>query len=853
MSSAPSSTESAPPGQAQAAPAPLRLSVHKFGGSSLASAAHIGRLAPLLEDGAQRRVVVVSAMQGTTDVLVALAEDAGRGRDPAPAFEALRTRHLEAAEAIDGDGRQGLRAAVEADFEALREDLAAVAAGLGDLEAAVARVHGLGEAVSSRLVQAALGGEAAGWRRLDAREVLVAVPGEIGMGVDREASRALLDAWGERHGAGDVVVTGFVARSADGRATTLGRNGSDQSAAQFADLFDADTVTIWTDVDGVLSADPRMVPDAVCLASMSYAEANELAYFGAKVLHPRTLAPLQARSIPLMIRNTLRPEAPGTRIAPRSRPARSPVKGLSLVDGMAVLELTGSGMVGVPGVAQRLFAALNAAGVSVTMISQGSSEHSICCVVRQEQSERGREAILAAFADAVAGGQVQGVQVTDGLCVLAAVGDGMVGTPGVAARLLGGLAQARVNVRAIAQGASERNLSVAIAQEDAARGLRAAHAAFWLSPQTVSVGLIGPGQVGQALLRQMAQVLPGLRERSGIDLRLRAVAGRSGMVLDPASITPAEAVERLRSGSAREVDLDAFAAHVRADHLPHALVIDCSASDAVAARYPEWLAAGIHVVTPNKHAGSGDWDRYAAIRAAQRDGGGRFLYETTVGAGLPVVQTLRSLLDTGDELHGIDGMLSGTLAWLFNSYDGSRPFSELVSEARGLGYTEPDPRDDLSGLDVARKLVILAREAGRTLSIGDVEVESLVPEGLREVPLDEFLARLGEMDAPMQARLEAARAEGRQLRHLARLQRDGRASVGVVALPDSHPCCHTRLTDNLVQFTTARYADNPLVVQGPGAGPDVTAAGVFGDVLAVAHALGQQAGLPFLRHAGPQQ
>src|SRR5690606_35127601 len=268
--------------------------------------------------------------------------------------------------------------------------------------------------------------------------------------------------------------------------------------------------------------------------------------------------------------------------------------------------------------------------------------------------------------------------------------------------------------------------------------------------------------------------------------------------------------EALRDDRSQPADLDAFAAHVRAEHMPHALIVDCSASDAVASRYRQWLAAGIHVVTPNKHAGSGDWARYAAIRDAQREGRSRFRYEATVGAGLPVILTLRNLLDTGDELHGIDGMLSGTLAWLFNRYDGSRPFSALVREAMDLGYTEPDPRDDLSGLDVARRLVVVGREAGRELSVADVDVENLVPTGLQHVERGEFLARLDELDAPMQARLEAATAAGHGLRHLARLDRDGSASVGVVALPAGHPCRHTRLTDNLVQFRTARYADNQI-------------------------------------------
>jgi len=810
--------------------------VHKFGGSSVADAARIQALAPLVDDGADARVVVVSAMAGTTNALVAMAAQAGSGQDWSADWSALRERHLQTADAIDPDGRHGLRDAIARDFDGLREDLLALASATGDTAPLVAQVHGLGELVSSRLVQAALGGESGGWQRLDAREVLVVHPGEMGVGVDWAASRGRFADWRARSAPSRVVVTGFVARDPEGRTTTLGRNGSDYSAAIFANLFDAGELIIWTDVDGVLSADPRLVPDAVCLPSMSYAEACELAYFGAKVLHPQTLAPVQSRGIPLCIRNTLNPAAPGTRIVERNGDEGTLVKGLTIVRDMAVLELVGNGMVGVPGTAEQLFAALHGASVSVTMISQGSSEHSICCVVRASQVERARAAVEAAFAEAMADARTQAVNVTPGIAILAAVGDGMVGIPGVSARLFGALAQARVNIRAIAQGASERNISVAIADGDATRALRAAHSAFWLSPQTVSVGVIGPGQVGRALLSQMAAVLPRLRARSQVDLRLRGIANSGYMALDHFAIHPDAAIERLADNTAEAFDVDAFGAHVRAEHLPHALIVDCSGSDAIARRYPEWLAAGIHVVTPSKHAGSGDWAHYVAIREAQR-GGGRFLYEATVGAGLPVIQTLRNLIDTGDELHAIDGMLSGTLAWLFNSFDGSRPFSALVREARELGYTEPDPRDDLSGLDVARKLVILAREAGQELSLDDVAIESLVPGHLQAVPRDEFLARLEELDAPMQARLDDARARGLGLRHIAHLSRDNGARVGVVALPAEHACRHTRLTDNLVQFTTERYASNPLVVQGPGAGPQVTAAGVFGDVLAIAHSL----------------
>ncbi|HRP73023.1 MAG TPA: bifunctional aspartate kinase/homoserine dehydrogenase I [Luteimonas sp.] len=814
--------------------------VHKFGGSSVADAARIQALAPLVDDGAGVRAVVVSAMAGTTNALVAMAEQAASGQDWSADWSVLRERHLLTADAIDGDGRHGLRDAVSRDFDGLRDDLLALAAATGDTAPIVAQVHGLGELASSRLVQAALGGEAGGWQRLDAREALVVHPGEMGVGVDWEASRAKFADWRARHRPAGVVVTGFIARDRDGRSTTLGRNGSDYSAAIFANLFDADELLIWTDVDGVLSADPRLVPDATVLPTMSYAEACELAYFGAKVLHPQTMAPVQSRGIPLCIRNTLNPSARGTWILaenPEGDAELSPVKGLTIVRDMAVLELVGNSMVGVPGAAEKLFAALHRAGVSVVMISQGSSEHSICCVVRAGQAERARAAVEAAFADAIADTQTQGVNLTSDIAILAAVGDGMVGIPGVAARLFASLAQARVNIRAIAQGASERNISVAIADADATRALRAAHSAFWLSPQTVSIGLIGPGQVGRALLSQMAAVMPKLRASSQVDLRLRAIANSGYMALDHFAIHPDEAVSRLTDMSTPAFDADAFAAHVRAEHLPHALIVDCSGSEAIARHYPAWIAAGIHIVTPSKHAGSGDWERYAAIREAQRAGGGRFLYEATVGAGLPVIQTLRNLVDTGDELVAIDGMLSGTLAWLFNSFDGTRPFSALVREARELGYTEPDPRDDLSGLDVARKLVILAREAGRELSLDDVQIESLVPEHLQAVSRDEFLSRLEELDVPMQARLDDARAKGLGLRHIAHLSQENGARVGVVALPAEHACRHTRLTDNLVQFTTARYASNPLVVQGPGAGPQVTAAGVFGDVLAIAHSL----------------
>ena len=808
---------------------------HKFGGSSLADAGRIRHVAGLMLDADEdRQVVVVSAMQGTTDALIGLAEAAAQGRDWQAALDGLRQRHLQAADALL-ESPAATRDWIDAQCAQLAELLRAVGLLRQPGRAAFERIHGMGEVLSSRLLHAHLRERGGDYALLDAREVLVVRPGELGVIVDwQESARRLAD-WKLAHPQSRAVATGFVAAGPDGLPTVLGRNGSDFSAAIFAVLFDADELHIWSDVDGVLSADPRLVPEAVSLAAMSYREACELAYFGAKVIHPQTMTPAIARGLPILMRNTFNPAFAGTRIDADGG-AGGPVKGLTLNRGLALVSLEGAGLIGVPGTAERVFAALHAARISVVMISQGSSEHSICSVVREPDADAARAVLLDEFARELASAQVQGVQVVPGISVLAAVGDGMAGTPGVAAQLFGALARARVNIRAIAQGASERNISVAIAAEDQTRALRAAHAAFWLSPQTVALAVIGPGKVGAALLDQLQVALPRLRLDANIDLRLRALATSSKLWLSEHRDS-ADWRARMQ-GEPVETDLSSIASHLLDTHMPHAAIIDCSASNAVAEYYPQWLAAGIHVITPNKQAGAGPLDRYEAIRSARAHGGARFRYEATVGAGLPVISTLRDLLDTGDELIAIDGILSGTLAWLFNRFDGSVPFSELVREAHALGYTEPDPRDDLSGTDVARKLVILAREAGMPLSLGDVDVQSLVPERLRDADRDGFMASLHELDAPMLSAYDAARDRGCVLRYVARLQQDGKARVALLELPDDHAFAHLRLTDNCVQFTTRRYRDNPLIVQGPGAGPEVTAAGVFSDLLRLSAALG---------------
>jgi len=493
-------------------------------------------------------------------------------------------------------------------------------------------------------------------------------------------------------------------------------------------------------------------------------------------------------------------------------------------------------MIGVPGTAHRLFGALHEAGISVILISQGSSEHSICFAVLEADAERTERTVRSAFAAELRDAQIQSVDVVHACSILSVVGDGMAGTPGIAAKVFAALAGAGVNVRAIAQGSSERNISAVIDEKQSTRALRSVHARFYLSPHTVSIGLIGPGTVGAVLLEQLASQRQRLLRDFHLDLRVRGILTSKRMLLSDSSLE----LKDWRTGAGTTpADIEAFEEHIHADHLPHAVILDCSASATIADQYPRWLAEGIHIATPNKKANSGPLELYTRVVEARRAAGSHYLYEATVGAGLPIIVTLRDLRETGDEIKRIEGIFSGTLAYLFNVWDGSQPFSAVVRDAKAKGFTEPDPRDDLSGMDVARKLVILAREMGMKLELADVALEGLIPSQLASCPADEFMNRLGELDAPMLARLEAARKAGRVLRYVAALDAGtGKATVGLVELERSHPFANINLTDNIVQFVTSRYHQNPLVVQGPGAGPAVTAGGVFADLLRVCAYLG---------------
>ncbi len=814
------------------------ISVHKFGGTSLGNPKCYQGVADILEQQQGKVVVVVSAMAGMTDTLLNLCQQAA-GRDPAylETIGAIHTRQRELLESIGaGDAAQPLLEALSADIQ----DITELMRGSWLLHQATPAmqelISGYGERWSARALGLLLQtrGHQADW--VEANRFLVVEDSHRGKAVDWEATRRLF-AEVVPEIPNYLVVTGFIARDPEGKCTTLGRNGSDYSAAIMASLVKADQLTIWTDVDGVLSADPRRVPEARVLGSMSYDEAFELAYFGAKVIHPQTMGSVIREKIPVYIRNTFRPQLPGTRISMEGGGKQRMVKGLSTIDKLAIINIEGTGMIGVPGIDEKIFRTLNQAGISVVMVSQASSEHSICLAIQEQDAGRAQRILKQEFTPELNAGQVHSIRCESGISILALVGDAMAGSPGVAGRFLSALGQAGVNIRAIAQGSSERNISVAIHSEQTTRALRAAHSAFYLSSQTYSVGIIGTGTVGGVLIDQITRQARELKEKHGIDLRVRAICTSRKMLLADHLETDRNWRETFER-EAVELDMEAFEKHVRAEHLPHHVLVDCTSSQQVADRYLHWLDVGVHLVTPNKKANSGPQAYYQALQQKVRDKGVRFLYETNVGAGLPIIQTLQELVHTGDRVHRISGIFSGTMAYLFNKYDGSTPFSQLVAEARAAGYTEPDPRDDLSGMDVARKLLILAREMGLNMELADIEVESLVPPGLEQGGVDEFMQAFAGHDQAMMQRLEQARTAGRVLRYIGEVDDQGRARVVLAEVEPDSALATIQLTDNIVEFNTERYCDNPLVVRGPGAGPEVTAGGVFADLLRVCRSLG---------------
>lgn len=658
--------------------------------------------------------------------------------------------------------------------------------------------------------------------------------------VDYERSGAALHDFAQDHADADtLLIAGGWFTGSKGNLLSSGYRSSELLASACGNMLDAGLVTFWNENGFVTTADPELVPQAAVITELTYAEATELSFFGADILHPQAYVPAIAKDIPLNIRNMADIAHPGTLITSAvSKDVLSPVKGFSVIRHAALVNIEGAGMIGVPGISSRLFSAMRENDISVILISQASSEHSICFAVPEQDGELAGIIAKRVFADELEDYRIQSIDVEKECAILAAVGEQMPGTYGIAAKFFTALGKAHINVRAIAQGSSERNISAVIKRSDATRALRALHAGFFLSNQTLSIGLFGPGLIGSTLLDQIARESERLKADFNVDLRIRGIANTSSMILDDQGIDLGK-WKQLFEKNGTPVDLDVFVDHVAADYFPHTVFIDCSTSQILPQHYTEWIERGIHIITPNKKAGTAPDPIYQKMMAVGRKRSKHFLYETTVGAGLPIIGTLKDLIQTGDRIRRIEGVFSGTLAYLFWRFDGSVPFSELVREAKKLGYTEPDPRDDLSGMDIVRKAVILSREIGMTVEVEDVPVLNLVPEHLRDVSIDEFMEQLDCIDERLEQLRKEADANGELLKYVGVIDpEDHVCKVELRGYAKDHPFARISGTDNIVAFTTDRYAQQPLVIQGPGAGPEVTAGGVFADLLRLSSFLG---------------
>ena len=665
---------------------------------------------------------------------------------------------------------------------------------------------------------------------------------EKGISTDSISLSSLLEDHNPVFNAKAVFISGELLYCDDDR-DAAGRDRSDEGWGEYASALVAAhlncPLTYWNQKSLLYSASKKDVPNAHLIKEMTYAEATELSFFGAPVVHPHSFIPAEEASLPLSLRYWGDIEEEGTLITRKaSSESKGGVKAFSVVKNIALINVEGSGMSGVPGVSSRLFGALRNEGISVIFISQASSEYSICFAVPQSQAVSAKATLEREFRREITLHQISSIDMEDNLSILAVVGEAMPGKIGVAGKFFSSLARAGVNVRAIAQGSSERNISAVIASKDAVKAERALHTVFFMSQQTLSLGLFGPGNIGGTLLDQIGRESERLRREFDLDIRVRGIATSKKMLISEEGVDLSTWREQLRDYGI-PYNEEIFLSHIKASYYPHWVLVDATASADRAMQYKSFIESGFHVITPNKKASSGPYPYYLSLYEASQRTGKKFLYETTVGAGLPIITTLKDLRETGDIIEKVEGMVSGTLSWLFTNYDGTVPFSELVRKARDMGFTEPDPRDDLSGMDVARKTVILARELGYKVEVDHKEIRYLVPPQLRECSKEEFLERMDEMDDEMLALYKEASAKGMKLRYVGTVD-GGKCSVSLSSFPSDHPFSQAKGTDNVIEFTTARYHNQPLVVQGPGAGPEVTAAGIFADILRLSAYLGSR-------------
>jgi aspartokinase/homoserine dehydrogenase 1 len=807
------------------------MKVLKFGGTSVGSIDTLRKVISIVEKTTEQdpQVVVVSAFSGVTDQLLlagqlASAKDAGFNE----VFDTIKTRHLDAVAKLNIS-------------EEKTKDLQAYLNQLDDLLKGIffvnelsprtkERLAAFGELCSSVIFAEALKAKGLDAKRKNATELIVTLNGSSRIGVNYTETNSKITSYFKSRSEMITVVPGFIAATETGEITTLGRGGSDYSAAIIASALDASVLEIWTDVSGMFTANPLLVKQARPIESISYMEAMELSHFGAKVLYPPTIVPVMKKNIPIIIKNTFAPEDVGTLISHESSSNGEQVKGISNIENIALLTLEGNGLVGVPGISKRLFGTLSEKSINIILITQASSEHSICIGILIDEAENAKKAVDLEFENEIQLGKVDPLLVETDLSIIALVGDKMKSHQGISGKMFSKLGKNNINIRAIAQGASEKNISAVIAKKDVKKALNVLHERFFEDQQKqLNLYIAGVGNVGTRLLDQIAQQKHYLKEKLNLNLRVIGITNSKKMYFDSDGISLKSWQQHLSEGS--EASILGFNEKIIEYNKRNSVFIDVTASDIVAKSYGGFLKNSVAVVACNKIACSSEYKQYESLKQLSTEYNAPFLFETNVGAGLPIIDTLNNLMASGDEIISIQAVLSGSLNFVFNNFKKGGSFYDVVKQAQAEGYTEPDPRIDLSGVDVARKILILARESGLVLDLEDVvNVPFLTKSNLESKSVDHFYETLIEDDEHFQNLLASADSNGAQLKYVAQLK-DGELRVGLEEVLPGHPFFNLEGKDNIVLFYTKRYTEQPLIIKGAGAGGDVTASGLFSDII----------------------
>ncbi len=808
------------------------MKILKFGGTSVGSVENIKKIIAIATKSQQNDhiAVIVSAFSKITDKLIEIGNLAAHGdKKYLEILAEIKIRHLDAAkELIVSNSPEALE-----EIEKTLQELQNILEGIFLIKEISKRtldlIMSFGERLSAYIISQSIDAEF-----LDSRTLIKTDENFGNAKVNFPVTNKNIREYFAQHPKLQII-TGYISSTTNNETTTLGRGGSDYTASIFGAALEATEIEIWTDVDGIMTANPKQVKKAFSIDKISYIEAMEMSHFGAKVIYPPTMVPAMNQNIPIIIKNTLNPNFPGSIIGKESS-AEFPIKGISSISDIALLRLQGSGMIGVPGVSKRLFGSLSSEKINIILISQASSEHSICFAVEPKSADHAKKTIETEFEQEIKAKQIDPVVIEKDLSIIAVVGENMRRTPGIAGKIFTALGKNGINISAIAQGSSELNISTVIPKIDENKALNAIHDTFFLSgTKTLNIFLVGCGQIGTTLLNQIKNQNDFLQKNQSLEIKLICIANSKKTLLDKDGIDLKTWKEQLEKSA--QFNIEEFIEKMLKQNLPNSIFIDCTGNEKITENYEKILKNSISIVTPNKKANSGTYENYLKLKETARKSNIKFLYETNVGAGLPVISTLQDLLYSGDKIIKIEAVLSGTLSYIFNSFTGDKTFSEIVLEAQKKGYTEPDPRDDLNGIDAARKILILAREIGLPLEMKDIEVENLVPEDCRQTSgVEEFFTKLSNHNQEYSDKLAQAQSEQKRLCYIAKIE-NGKACVKLEAVGKNHPFSALSGSDNIVSFTTNRYFERPLVIKGPGAGAEVTAAGVFADIIRIANYL----------------